>query len=78
MWVVDPLFIHPSLHPKALACPSTPKVLRAKERILTPYPSTVLTFRLLDESTKEFGGASVNIWDMDDNETMWIGIVEIR
>jgi hypothetical protein len=77
MWVIDPLFIRPSLHPKALARPSTPIVLRAKERILIPYPSTVLTFRLLVESTKEFGGASISIWDTDDNETMWIGIVEI-
>jgi hypothetical protein len=33
----------PSPHPEALACPFTPKVLRARERVSTPYSSTVFT-----------------------------------
>jgi hypothetical protein len=37
------LVILPSPHPGTLARPSTPKVLRAKERALTPYFSNVFT-----------------------------------
>jgi hypothetical protein len=33
-------------------------VLRIRERAPTPYPFNVFTFRLVVESTKEFGGAS--------------------
>jgi hypothetical protein len=33
----------PSPHPGALACPSTPEVLRVRERAPTPYFSVVST-----------------------------------
>jgi len=36
----------PSPHPKALAHPSTPKVLQAKKRVSTPYFSVVFTLDL--------------------------------
>jgi hypothetical protein len=34
---------------------------RSKEHAPTPYPSTIFTFRLVVESTKEFGGVSHGI-----------------
>jgi hypothetical protein len=34
------------------------KMLRARERTRTPYPSIVFTFGLVVESIKKFGGAS--------------------
>jgi hypothetical protein len=37
------LVIFPSPHPGALACTSTPEVLRAKERSPTPYSFVVFT-----------------------------------
>ncbi len=37
MWIIDPLIIHPSPHPKVLARPFTPKMLRTKERTPTLY-----------------------------------------
>jgi len=58
VWIIDPLVIHPSPHPGALACPSTPKVLRAKERTPTPYPFDVFTFGLAFEFIRELGGVS--------------------
>jgi hypothetical protein len=57
MWVIDLLVTLPRPHLKALARPSTPKMLRTKERAPTSYPSIVFTFKLAIESTKEFGGA---------------------
>jgi len=51
------LVIFPSPHPKAPAHPFTPKVLRARECAPTPYPFVIFTFRIIVESTKEFGGA---------------------
>ncbi len=39
--------------------PFYPKVLRAKERAPTPFPSIVFTFKLIVESFKEFGDASL-------------------
>jgi hypothetical protein len=42
------------------ACPSTPKIIQAKERIPT-LPSTVFTFGFTVESIKELGGASTNM-----------------
>jgi hypothetical protein len=45
-------------HPGAPAHPSIPKMLRAKERTPTPYPSIVFTFGLVVESIKEVGGVS--------------------
>jgi hypothetical protein len=56
MWVIDLLVILLSPHPEALARPSTPKVLQAKEPDPTLYHFDVFTFRLAIESTKEFGG----------------------
>jgi hypothetical protein len=41
--IIDPLVTHPSPHPKALACPSTPEMLRTRERTPTLYPSIVFT-----------------------------------
>jgi len=52
----------PSPHLRALACPSTPKVLRAKEHTQIHFPSIVLTFRLVIESIKELGGASIKMY----------------
>ncbi len=46
-------------HPRALACPSTPKVLRAKERAPTPSPFVIFTFGFVVESIKDFGGVSL-------------------
>jgi hypothetical protein len=40
MWIIDPLVTCHNPHPKAPACPSTFKVLRAKDTP-TPYPSVV-------------------------------------
>jgi hypothetical protein len=58
MWIIDPPITHLSPHPKTLACLSTRKMLRGRERTLIP-PSVVFTFGLLIESIKEFGGASL-------------------
>ncbi len=52
----------PSPYPKALACPSTPKVLQVKERTQTHFPSIVFTFGLVVESIKELGGASIKMY----------------
>jgi len=46
----------PSPHPGALTCPFTPKVLRARERASTPFPSIVFTFGLAIKSIKELEG----------------------
>jgi hypothetical protein len=43
VWIIDPLVIRPSLYPEALACLSTPKVLRTKERTPIIYPFDVFT-----------------------------------
>ncbi len=50
-----------SPHPGASTHPSTFEVLRAKERVLTPYPFTVFTFGLIIESIQEFGGIIENL-----------------
>jgi hypothetical protein len=57
-WIIDSFDIHPSPHPGASTCPSTPKVLWAKEHTSTPYPSIVFIFGFVVKSIKEFGGAS--------------------
>ncbi len=57
MWIINPLVIFPSSHPRAPAHPSTPNVLWAKERTLTP--SIVFTFGLEVESFKKCGGVLV-------------------
>jgi hypothetical protein len=49
-------------HPRALAHPSTSKVLQAKECTPTFPPSTVFTFGLAVEFIKELGGALVWVW----------------
>jgi len=59
MWIIELLVTLPGPHFKAPARPFIPKVLRAKERAPTPYPSTIFTFRLAIETTKKFGGASI-------------------
>jgi len=40
-------------------CPSTPKVLQARECTPTPSPSIVFTFGLVVESIKEFENVSI-------------------
>ncbi len=60
MWIIDLLVNHSNPHLKVTTCPFTLKMLRARERTLTP-PFVVFTFGLIVESTKEFGGASHNI-----------------
>jgi hypothetical protein len=42
-FVIDLLVTFPSLHLRALACPSISKVLQTKERALAFYPSVVFT-----------------------------------
>jgi hypothetical protein len=58
MRVIELLVTLPNPYPGTLTCPSTPKVLQARERGPTPSPSNVFTFGLTIESIKEFGGAS--------------------
>jgi hypothetical protein len=58
MWIIDLLVTLSSSHPRVPTCPSTPKMLRARERTPTPYPSIVFTFKLTIESIRELGGAS--------------------
>jgi hypothetical protein len=60
VWIIDPLVTHPSLNPRALARPSTFKMLQARERTLTPS-SIVSIFGLAFESLKECGGASLDV-----------------
>jgi hypothetical protein len=49
----------PGPHPGALAHPSIPKVLQAKEHTPIPSPSILFTFGLEVESIKELGGTSI-------------------
>jgi hypothetical protein len=58
VWIIDLLVNLLSPHPRALACPSTFDVLRAKECAPTHSFSVVFTFGLTIESIKELGGAS--------------------
>jgi len=51
-----------SPHFRALARPSTPEVLRAKECAETPSAFVVFTFGLVVESIKELRGASVGLY----------------
>jgi hypothetical protein len=51
----------PSPNPKALAHPSTPEVLQAREHAPTPYYFVIFTFGLTVESIKELRGASIVI-----------------
>jgi hypothetical protein len=55
------LVTHPSPHPRTLARPFTPKVLRTKERTLVPCLFIVFTFGLAIKSVEEFGGVSHGI-----------------
>jgi hypothetical protein len=55
VWIIDLLDILFSPYLRAPTHPSTLEVLWVKERAPTPYPSIVFTFRLVVESTKEFG-----------------------
>jgi hypothetical protein len=61
VWVIKLLVNLPSPYFGALACPSTPEVLRAKEHAPTPSSSVVFTFGLPIESIKELGGASLGV-----------------
>jgi hypothetical protein len=58
MWIIDSLVTHLSPHPLVPTCPSTPEMLRAKERAPILSPSIVFTFGLVVESIQEFQGAS--------------------
>ncbi len=51
-----------SPHPEAPTCLSTPKVLQPEECAPTPYPFVIFTFKLVVESTKEFGGEPPVNW----------------
>ncbi len=59
VWIIDLLVILLSPHPGAPKCPSTPKVLWAKDCAPTPSLFVVFTFGFAVESMKEFGGASL-------------------
>jgi len=56
----------PNLNPGAPAHHSTPEVLQAKERTLTPS-SFIITFELIVESIKELGGALIDVNNTNDN-----------
>jgi hypothetical protein len=43
VWIIDLLVTLPNPHPGAPTCPSTPKVLQAREHTPTAYPSIVFT-----------------------------------
>jgi hypothetical protein len=58
VWIIDSLITHPSPHPGAPACPSTPEVLQIKEHIPIISSSIVFAFGFAFESYEEFGGAS--------------------
>jgi hypothetical protein len=60
VWIIDSLVICFNLHPKALAHPFAPKMLRARKCTPSPYLSVVFTFGLIVKSIKEFGGASTS------------------
>ncbi len=59
--MIEVLVNLPSPHPGASTHPSTPEMLRAKERTPTPSPSIVVTFRFAVECIKELGGVSHGI-----------------
>jgi hypothetical protein len=50
VWVIDLFVILPSPYLGAPTCPSTPKMLWAKERAPTPFPFIVFTFGFAIES----------------------------
>jgi hypothetical protein len=50
VWIIDSLVAHLSPHLGILACPSTPKVLRARRSTPTPCPFAVFTFGFAVES----------------------------
>jgi len=62
VWVIDLLVNLLSPHLGALARPSTPEVLRAKEHVPTPFPFDVFIFGLVIKFIKELGGASSQFW----------------
>jgi hypothetical protein len=55
MQIIDLLVNLPSPHPRALACPFTPEVLRARERAPTLFAFAFFTFGLIIEFIKELG-----------------------
>jgi hypothetical protein len=48
-------------YPRAPTCPSTPKVLRVRERIPIPFSFVIFTFGLAFEFYEEFGSVSPNL-----------------
>ncbi len=65
MWVIELLINLPSPHLRAIACPSTPEVLWAKERIPTPYFSIVFTLDSRLNLSRSSGARQHN------NHTRW-------
>ncbi len=65
VWVIGMLVNRPSLNPGAPAHRSTPEMLQAKER--APTLSFIVTFKLIVESIKELGGASIDVNNTNDN-----------
>jgi hypothetical protein len=59
MWAIDLLVNLRNHHPGTPACPSTPEVLRARDRAPTPSSSIIFIFGLAIESIKEVEGASI-------------------
>jgi hypothetical protein len=59
MWIINPLITYPSPHPRTLAHPFTPKVLRVKEQTLIIFSSVAFIFGFAFESFKQCEGASV-------------------
>ncbi len=57
--MIELLFILPSPHPEAPACPSNPEMFRAKERAPTHFPFVVYIFGFTVESIKELESVSV-------------------
>jgi hypothetical protein len=61
VWIIDLLVNIPNPHLRALAHPSTFKVLWARERAPTPCPSNVFTLWTHSWFHRRVGGASINI-----------------
>jgi hypothetical protein len=58
IWIIDPLIIHPSPHPKAPTHPSYPQSATNKKTYPTCSSFVISTFKLTFESFKEFRGVS--------------------
>ncbi len=63
VWIIDLLVTLPNPHPGVAARPSTPKMLRVRERAPTPFPFIFFTFGFVVASIKESRGESSTNWN---------------